>query len=174
MWRHSSISTKTWGVSDLDGPRRRVSRDAHCQGSPGRILVCLGREHLYIASRFCRIFRRGRRGGWWARAATWALRLAAISAVGRRMLSSKKDRIRRRPSANGFFQPLGIRMVPSPRAGQTTTDEGPRNTKSRKSFFHRRLEPADERYVCVSKRTREIVGLEDYVARTTHGTEEAN
>ena len=53
---------------------------------------------------------------------------------GARMLSSKKDRSRRRPSASGFCQAFGIRMVPRPRAGQTTTDEGPRNTKSRKSF----------------------------------------
>ena len=108
------------------------------------------------------------------KAAIQTLRFTASPDVGRRILSSKKDRISRRPSANGSFQPWGIRIPPSPRAGQTTTDTDPRNSRFKKLFFHRRLETSDNRRVDFAQSPRKIVGLENHVARASHGAEESN
>ena len=47
---------------------------------------------------------------------------AGVAAVGRRRLSGKVERSRRRPAVRGWCQGRGMRMLARPRAGQIMTD----------------------------------------------------
>ena len=51
--------------------------------------------------------------------------VAAVAAVGRRMVSAKVERSRRRPAARGSRQGRGMRILVRPRAGRIMTEGRP-------------------------------------------------
>ena len=78
------------------------------------------------------------------------------------------------PFDEGVLPALGNPHGADPPCRADHDGRRPPQHQIQKIFLHWRLEPADERHIRVAKRTCEIVGLEDGIARAAHGTEEAN
>ena len=124
-----------------------------------------------------------RTGMRWARLATQALRRAAVAAVGRRMVSAKVERSRRRPAARGSRQGRGMRMLARARAGRTVAEGRPESEmgglargrgsrSSRNCFAMGDWEAADGGGGNGGQGAGEVAAVEDGAAGAVDGAEE--